>query len=242
MAQSLPWARIVAEGIIIVVSILLGLGLDAWWNDRQATRDAIRDLAGVAAELAEAETEIERGAAQQARMHGLNSMLVAELGQVPPDRPVTVPDSLLAGLLFSVWVSDPPTALLNSFASSGQLDRLEDDELRRELLQWISILQDLRDDEMRARSFQDREARPYVNQLADLTSTRETLVSTMVMDPGVTRSDLPQGPRVTRLPSSTRLRSIAAEANDFLFLLSNQSENALARVRSLRGVVARALQ
>ena len=36
MANRLPWARIVLEGGVIVVSILLAFGIDAWWDRRQA--------------------------------------------------------------------------------------------------------------------------------------------------------------------------------------------------------------
>ena len=241
MARSLPWTRILAEGAVIVVSILLGLGLDAWWDDRQATSNARRELAGVAAELAEMKAEIERGAAQHARMHGLNRMLVNELSAVPSDGLVTVPDSLLAGLLWTVWVNDPPTALLDAFVSSGQLEQLGDEEMRRELLQWVSILQDLRDDELRARGFQDREARPYLNELADLTTARTALRAAMIGG-GVNQIEAASGPRLTRLPSSIRLRSLAAEADDFLFLLSSQSASALSSLQSLREVVTQALQ
>ena len=36
MKQNSPWGRVVVEGIVIVVSILLAFGIDAWWNDSQA--------------------------------------------------------------------------------------------------------------------------------------------------------------------------------------------------------------
>ena len=40
---SIPWFRIFAEGFVIVVSILLAFGIDAWWDERQeaARRDAL---------------------------------------------------------------------------------------------------------------------------------------------------------------------------------------------------------
>jgi len=33
-ARSIPWSRLVAEGAIIVVSILLAFAIDAWWEAR----------------------------------------------------------------------------------------------------------------------------------------------------------------------------------------------------------------
>jgi hypothetical protein len=45
---SVPWFRIVTEGVVIVFSILLAFGIDAWWDgrrDRGFERDALEVLA-----------------------------------------------------------------------------------------------------------------------------------------------------------------------------------------------------
>ena len=31
-AKQIPWMRVLVEGMVIVVSILLALALDAWWD------------------------------------------------------------------------------------------------------------------------------------------------------------------------------------------------------------------
>ena len=36
MSNRLPWTRIALEGVVIVISILLAFGIDAWWDRRQA--------------------------------------------------------------------------------------------------------------------------------------------------------------------------------------------------------------
>jgi len=35
LTKGLPWTRSLAEGVIVVASILLALTLDAWWSNRQ---------------------------------------------------------------------------------------------------------------------------------------------------------------------------------------------------------------
>ena len=35
MRDNIPWSRVVIEGLVIVVSILLAFGIDAWWDGRQ---------------------------------------------------------------------------------------------------------------------------------------------------------------------------------------------------------------
>ena len=48
---SVPWFRIVTEGVVIVLSILLAFGIDAWWGERQLQRDLQDDLADVSREV-----------------------------------------------------------------------------------------------------------------------------------------------------------------------------------------------
>ena len=47
LRQSIPWPRVFAEGVIIVVSILLAFAIDAAWESRQASewrRQTLADL------------------------------------------------------------------------------------------------------------------------------------------------------------------------------------------------------
>ncbi len=32
MTRQIPWLRVFAEGVVIVVSVLLAFGIDAWWG------------------------------------------------------------------------------------------------------------------------------------------------------------------------------------------------------------------
>jgi len=50
--RQIPWARIVAEGVAIVVSILLAFGIQAWWDGRQDRELERRLLEGIFADLA----------------------------------------------------------------------------------------------------------------------------------------------------------------------------------------------
>jgi hypothetical protein len=44
LKPSIPWLRVLIEGVVIVGSILLAFGIDAWWNERQET-EAAEELA-----------------------------------------------------------------------------------------------------------------------------------------------------------------------------------------------------
>ena len=43
--------RLVREGLVIVISILLAFALDAWWDDAADRRDLRQDLIGVSEEI-----------------------------------------------------------------------------------------------------------------------------------------------------------------------------------------------
>jgi hypothetical protein len=45
-ARKIPWGRILAEGILIVVSILLAFSIEAWWARRGERRDEVDALWG----------------------------------------------------------------------------------------------------------------------------------------------------------------------------------------------------
>ena len=47
MKAQIPWLRIFVEGVVIVVSILLAFGLQAWWDgvqDRQTEHSILGEL------------------------------------------------------------------------------------------------------------------------------------------------------------------------------------------------------
>jgi hypothetical protein len=35
VSRQIPWLRVFVEGVVIVGSILLAFGIDAWWEERQ---------------------------------------------------------------------------------------------------------------------------------------------------------------------------------------------------------------
>jgi hypothetical protein len=50
-ADSIQWKKLVTEGIVIVVSILLAFAIDAWWDDRKDLQAARDQVSRVLAEL-----------------------------------------------------------------------------------------------------------------------------------------------------------------------------------------------
>lgn len=159
--RTVPWARVMGEGAVIVVSILLALALDAWWASVESDQEAHRELTVVLEELRAARVEVEAMGRWHDRLgHGMRS-LADELASSGGSGSVMVDDTVLAGaLLFPV--TDPPLTVFNAFLESGHLQRLGNAELRRGLASWRAQVDDQRGDELRARSFEDVELAPYL--------------------------------------------------------------------------------
>ncbi len=51
MTKQIPWLRVFVEGVVIVVSILLAFGLQAWWDGRQEREEQEAYLTAVSGEL-----------------------------------------------------------------------------------------------------------------------------------------------------------------------------------------------
>jgi len=60
LTQRVPWLRIFAEGVAIVVSILLALAMQAWWEARQHRSAELELLNGIRNDLVASRAEITR--------------------------------------------------------------------------------------------------------------------------------------------------------------------------------------
>ena len=47
----IPWLRVFVEGVVIVGSILLAFGIQAWWDERQERREETELLLGLAPDV-----------------------------------------------------------------------------------------------------------------------------------------------------------------------------------------------
>ena len=54
--QRIPWLRIFVEGLVIVVSILLAFGIDAWWDERGENRQEQALLQGLVKDFRRADS------------------------------------------------------------------------------------------------------------------------------------------------------------------------------------------
>jgi len=159
--RSIPWPRILAEGVAIVVSILLAFGIQAWWEGRQERQDEGEILVGLRTEFEEIEQDLLRYTDwYRFTTHDIEALLSVE-GRAPRAMTVAAADTALWSLLF-VPSYDPGQATLDGLVASGRLERLQSRPLRDALNVWRNSLDEIRDDQVAFQEFVLSTLVPYL--------------------------------------------------------------------------------
>ncbi len=135
---NISWARILAEGSIIVVSILLAFGIQAWWDDLGRSEDELesllliqRDLVS-SIELLERHVQFSKIAAQSAL-----DVYAALSGPGPYDRDRIHNDMLRADRV----TLKVPTAAYEDLLSTGNLRVIDDREIRDAIIRFYESVE-----------------------------------------------------------------------------------------------------
>ena len=80
--REIPWPRILVEGAVIIVSILLAFGIDAWWDGRQELEEEQRLLLALKSEFETNLSKIEEQLKyRQAVVSSITQIFEAAAGQ-----------------------------------------------------------------------------------------------------------------------------------------------------------------
>jgi hypothetical protein len=139
--RELPWLRIFAEGVAIVVSILLAFSIEAWWqlqSDEEQERELLQALLD---DFTSTKEEIPnwRGfhiAVESSTKSLLNSALSNDSSLTGDKLP-----RLISNITWFDRDSHFVTGALNSLVNGGDLSRIRDDTLRRVLADWPSQIE-----------------------------------------------------------------------------------------------------
>jgi hypothetical protein len=144
---ALPFGRLALEAIVIVASILLAFGIDAWWAERNQKIDEHEILLGLQEEFSQnrATLEFVINAHQQSARY-MEQMLLAIDAQ---SWPLTEPsiDTVLMETL-SPTTTDLGNGVLDGLVSAGRLEILSNSVLRKKVAAWNGIFDEVRDDEL----------------------------------------------------------------------------------------------
>ena len=165
--NNLSWTRLLIEGAVIVGSILLAFSLDAWWDGRNRDEELLGQLEVVSAEMQSTREALELAVDSHERSASHAARLSEILQRVVDGTEVTIPDTLV-GPLLPQFTADVGTGSLDAFVTAGGLELIDDAEVRGQLREWPTRIEDLRDDETYLRNFPAAELAAYLRANADI--------------------------------------------------------------------------
>jgi hypothetical protein len=130
VTQSNPWLRAITEGSVIVISILLAFGIDAWWDERQERRQEAEYLTAFLDEI-DRNLSALRGNRHVLERSYSDLMKARDLLRSGShvDSPGVFVMSLNRGLIYGV--PSISTAVFDDLSNSGKIVLIEDLAMRR---------------------------------------------------------------------------------------------------------------
>jgi len=158
--RDILWLRIGAESVVIVASILLAFGIDAWWDQRQETNEAQQILLTLHAEFSDLAGRLERNLEfMSGRMEDSRQLLIAASSQSAAS--VLTMDRYLLSLTRTPTF-DAPSGARDAVIASGDLAIIPNSQLRALLASWQTAVDEIRDNQLAMRDFVLTTFDPYL--------------------------------------------------------------------------------
>jgi len=141
-------ARLAAEGVVVVASILIAFALDAWWAERQLEQEIAEDLAIVEYELAENIRLAQLTIDIMNEVVAANNTIIATLEAQPDSAIVEVPDNTFFWGFFSNPTFDPSLGGTDAWIAAGRLAGIDSPELRQRLASVRGKVVDVREEQL----------------------------------------------------------------------------------------------
>ena len=135
--QPVDWSRLVIEGLVIVVSILMAFAIDAWWEERRELHEEVLNLTLVAAEISANSERIDNKLQTIHHTIEATSTFISWMGP----RPANVDAETVVkqwDKLFGVGFFALQRSATEAYMATGQLEAAETAEVRRAIADWYS--------------------------------------------------------------------------------------------------------
>ena len=187
MAEGPRVGRILVETFVIVSSILLAFGIDAWWEDRRDRVEETEILAGLHREFTGYRDQLRRGIDRHGEMLEAMAAILAAVEHGQWTSTKWGADEAI-GRLLAPPTSDLGNGVRDALVQGGRLELLSDATLRERLAQWPAYHSELVDDQVFSRQVVLTHVIPY------LTSQGLDLSATLIAGTMVVESDLDAWP------------------------------------------------
>lgn len=157
------WGILFLEMTLIVLSILIAFALDAWWDEQIQRREEGSHLESLRDELIASRSALGE-IIQSVQQHGDNVDTLVGLLQSAGSDSVIVSNELL-GSVVSWRTSDVSISTLESLSASGNLGIITNPGIRKALIGFPAVVQDVQEDEEIGRDFVEYVLSPALARL-----------------------------------------------------------------------------
>lgn len=213
--------RLVAEGVTVVVSILIAFALDAWWEQRQLEGEMREDLAIVETELEENIRLIDFNLDLMDRVTSASSSITQALFSNPDAAGLEVPGEWLYWGIFVNPTLDLSLGAIDAWIAAGRLAGIDDPGLRKRLASVRGKVADVIEEQEVARDLGTRDLYPYLAEAGgDVRPIVAIFQSGLSQRPITGTYEVPQIDAM-RIPNSPQLR-LLTQARAIWYLASAQ--------------------
>jgi len=156
------WPRIFAEGLAIIVSILLAFAVNAWWENAQSRRGEAAILRGLREDFEASLVEIDRARSRVVRLRDGATALLDLTGPASGMALTADANRLLIDLLQGGATYRPVSGTLGALLSSEGLSVVASSDLRDRLASWTQLLDEIQLYQEQMGSFYTTEFMPYL--------------------------------------------------------------------------------
>jgi hypothetical protein len=148
-SKDIPWTRLIAEGVAIVLSILLAFSIDAWWADLLERRAQSVELNRLHEEFSEIRRQLDMESRERV-IYAAAQLLEMSQGHVTREDSLEVSDALLSDLVF-YGNFDVATPILDGIILSGRLDAFESERVVTAIFAWRLAIKEVIENDNRLR-------------------------------------------------------------------------------------------
>ena len=145
--QILPWKRLIAEAVAIVLSILFAFAIDAWWDNRSDRRAEQVLLQRLKADF----TEIQSAILMIEAEHRETSAACIALMSIPEGSPIPSTaeyDRMVALVFLTSRTFNPGMGAVAAFLSSEGAKLVDNQPLADLLLSWSGLVEELQEEDV----------------------------------------------------------------------------------------------
>jgi hypothetical protein len=160
----------VRESLVIIASILIAFGIDAWWDTHGDAAQSAAFLSALADDIAGTRAELERVRSLHAGISE-SSARIMRWGQSEDPLAACQAEADPYAFLLAHPSIDPPLGAVQAILGSGRTDLVDDRALLRELTRFAAVVTDLEREEVRANAHLANEVYPFLRDALDLKAT-----------------------------------------------------------------------